>query len=172
MVVGPNIKLKEGTLLQSTPDTDGFEDEPGHVEGMSPIQSHCQNNNPTCKKCGRGNVSFEASFTGQTAMALLKASHSVHFKLTFLLLTRRLNQPIAIAIQNPICVCHCPWSYIRNLLFSHKRCECNIPAPCTLYVESAVSFLFGQAIETELHFLSTFYFPSIFLKGTSRALKQ
>ncbi|XP_077557734.1 translation initiation factor eIF2B subunit epsilon-like [Haemaphysalis longicornis] len=32
VVVGPDIELKEGTLLQSTPDTDGFEDEPGDVE--------------------------------------------------------------------------------------------------------------------------------------------
>ncbi|KAH6937485.1 hypothetical protein HPB50_000752 [Hyalomma asiaticum] len=30
VVVGPDIKLKEGTLLQPTPDSDGFEDEPAH----------------------------------------------------------------------------------------------------------------------------------------------
>ncbi|KAH7961319.1 hypothetical protein HPB52_007675 [Rhipicephalus sanguineus] len=43
VVVGPDIKLKEGTLLQPTPDTDGFEDEPGHVEGNTsslPIFAH------------------------------------------------------------------------------------------------------------------------------------
>ncbi|KAL1422498.1 hypothetical protein MTO96_022092 [Rhipicephalus appendiculatus] len=34
--VGPDIKLKEGTLLQSKPDIDDFEDEPGHVEECDP----------------------------------------------------------------------------------------------------------------------------------------
>lgn len=36
VVVGPDIKLKEGTLLQPTPDSDGFEDEPAHVEECDP----------------------------------------------------------------------------------------------------------------------------------------
>nr|XP_037278889.1 translation initiation factor eIF-2B subunit epsilon-like [Rhipicephalus microplus] len=36
VVVGPEIKLKEGTLLQPTPDTDGFEDEPAQVEECDP----------------------------------------------------------------------------------------------------------------------------------------
>uniref|UniRef100_A0A023GD56 Translation initiation factor eIF2B subunit epsilon n=1 Tax=Amblyomma triste TaxID=251400 RepID=A0A023GD56_AMBTT len=36
VVVGPDIHLKKGTLLQSTPDTDGFEDEPANVEECDP----------------------------------------------------------------------------------------------------------------------------------------